>query len=178
MAPLFQAVHHGCQAGRRQEVYDDIYRAHIRRENELYLTNKPDAFSADLGLAASFFDPPFAHAAADLSEGSRVWFLNEAALNLRAFGRLGEAVAPVRVSMEMDVEREDWKGAAISASNLSELQLTLGEVAAVVPSGEASIEHADRSGDAFERLVNRTTLADTRHQVGDWAAAKVLFEEA
>ena len=66
--------------------------------------------------------------------------------------------------------------AAIRASNLSELQLTLGEVAAAVASGEAAINHADR--DAFQRMSNRTTLADARHQAGEVAAAQALFEEA
>ncbi len=127
---------------------------------------------------ASFFDPPFEHPAADLTEGDRAWLLNAAAFHLRALGRLGEAVAPMRVSMEMDVEREEWEGAARSASNLSELQLTLGEVAAAVASGEAAIKHADRSGDAFQRMLNRTTLAEARHQAGDVAAAQALFEEA
>ena len=178
MAPLFQAVHHGCQAGRRQEALDEVYNDRIVRQGEFYLTKKLGAFGADLGLVASFFDPPFEHPAADLTEPDRAWLLNQAAFRLRALGRLGEAVAPMRAGLEMAVEQEDWKQAAISASNLSELQLTLGEVAAAVASGEAAINHADRSGDAFWRMGNRTTLADARHQAGEVAAAQALFEEA
>ncbi len=34
MAPLFQAVHHGCQAGRRQEALDEVYKDRIIRLNE------------------------------------------------------------------------------------------------------------------------------------------------
>ena len=118
-----------------------------------YLVKKLGAFGADLGLVASFFDPPFEHPAADLTESDRAWLLNQAAYRLRALGRLGEAVAPMRAGLEMAVEQENWKReAAISASNLSELQLTLGEVAAAVASGEAAVEHADRSGDAFRRM--------------------------
>ncbi len=178
MAPLFQAVHHGCQAGRRQEALDEVYHDRIVRKNEFYLVKKLGAFGTDLGLVASFFDPPFEHPAADLTEPDRAWLLNQAAFYLRALGRLGEAVAPMRAGLEMRVGQENWTSAAIIASNLSELQLTLGEVAAAVASGEAAIEHADRSGDAFMRLYNRTTLADARHQAGDVAAAQALFEEA
>ena len=58
MAPLFQAVHHGCQAGRRQEALDEVYNDRIVRRNEAYLVRKLGAFGADLGLVASFFDPP------------------------------------------------------------------------------------------------------------------------
>ncbi|MEM7042238.1 MAG: TIR domain-containing protein [Pseudomonadota bacterium] len=178
MAPLFQAVHHGCQAGRRQEVYHDIYRARIVRKNEAYLVHKLGAFGADLGLMASFFDPPFDSPATDLAERTRAWLLNQVAHNLRALGRLGEAVAPMRAVLERDVEEQSWKEAAISASNLSELQIALGEVGAAVDSGEAGVKHADRSGDAFQRMGKRTTLADARHQAGDRAAAHQLFEEA
>ena len=178
MAPLFQAVHHGCQAGRRQEALDEVYKDRIIRQGEFYLVKKLGAFGADLGLVASFFDPPFDHPAADLTEPDRAWLLNQAAFRLRALGRLGEAVAPMRASLKGYVEQEDWRRASMSASNLSELQLTLGEVAAAVASGEAAINHADRSGDAFQRMSKRTTLADARHQAGEVAAAQALFEEA
>ncbi|NJO37416.1 MAG: hypothetical protein HC871_07060, partial [Rhizobiales bacterium] len=82
MAPLFQAVHHGCQAGRRQAALDEVYHDRIVRQDEDYLTRKLGAFGADLGLVASFFDPPFAHPAADLAEGDRAWLLNQAAFRL------------------------------------------------------------------------------------------------
>ena len=49
----------------------------------------------------------------------------------------------------MRVKQEDWNEAAISASNLSELELTLGEVAGAVGDAEQSVTYADRSGDAF-----------------------------
>lgn len=42
----------------------------------------------------------------------------------------------------------------------------------------ASVEYADRSRDAFQRVGNRTTLADAVHQSGETARAKALFVEA
>ena len=48
----------------------------------------------------------------------------------------------------MAVAQESWKPAAIRAGNLSELELTLGEVGAAVRDGETAVAHADRSGDA------------------------------
>ncbi|MEM8950958.1 MAG: toll/interleukin-1 receptor domain-containing protein [Pseudomonadota bacterium] len=176
MAPLFQAVHHGCQAGRRQEALDEVYFDRISRGAEFYSTSKLGAFGADLGLVASFFDSPFEHPANDLVESARAWLLNQAAFRLRALGRLGEAVAPMQAGLGMVVDQEDWEQAAIHASNLSQLQLTLGQISATV--SEAAIKHADRSGNAFQRLVNRATIADARHQAGDLAAAQALFEEA
>ncbi len=43
---------------------------------------------------------------------------------------------------------------------------------------EQSVAFADRSGDAFQRMSKRTTLADARHQAGDEEAALALFREA
>jgi len=51
-------------------------------------------------------------------------------------------------------------------------------LAAAVTAGEAAVEHADRSGNDFQRMINRTRLADARHQAGTLEAATALFEEA
>ena len=66
----------------------------------------------------------------------------------------------------------------IAASNLSELELTLGEVAGAVGDAEQSVTYADRSGDAFQRMSNRTTHADALHQAGRRAEAEARFREA
>ena len=41
-----------------------------------------------------------------------------------------------------------------------------------------SVQFADRSGDSHQRMINRTTLADARHQSGVRADALALFREA
>ena len=84
----------------------------------------------------------------------------------------------MRAALEMRIEQEVWTSAAISASNLSELELTLGEVAGAVGHAEQSVSHADRSGDAFQRYSKRTTHADALHQAGRRAEAEVCFREA
>ncbi len=178
MAPLFQAAHHGCAAGRHQEVYDKIYRARIRRENEAYLVGKLGAFGADLGMVASFFDPPWEKPEASLAEGNQAWLLNAAAFRLRALGQLRDAVAPMRAGLERYIEQESWAHAARTAGSLSELYLTLGDIEEAAKWGKASIDHADRSGDDFVRMADRTILADALIQRGDLQAAKALFKEA
>jgi tetratricopeptide (TPR) repeat protein len=178
MAPLFQAMHHGCQAGRHQEALDEIFMARIRRRNAAYSWRKLGAFGADLAALAGLFDPPWEKPVVTLTEAGQAWILNEAAYDLRALGRLQEAVAPMRAGLERRIAQEVWDSAAIIASNLSELHLALGDVAEAVAAGEASVEHADRSGDAFLRVGNRTAWADALHQAGEAARARALFEEA
>jgi hypothetical protein len=66
----------------------------------------------------------------------------------------------MRAALEMCVQRENWEHAAICASNLSQLQVSLGLLDAGVTDGQQAVEYADRSGDAFQRMLNRTTVAD------------------
>jgi hypothetical protein len=91
---------------------------------------------------------------------------------------LAEAAEPMRVALGNYVEREDWKQAAAAASNLSELELTLGDVDAAIRDGERSVAHADRSGDANQRMGERATHADALHQARRRAEAEALFVEA
>jgi len=84
----------------------------------------------------------------------------------------------MRASVEHSIRRSDWGNAAIRASNLSELELTLGEVAGAVGDAEQSVTYAARSGDAFHRMGNRTTHADALHQAGRRAGADARFREA
>ena len=78
----------------------------------------------------------------------------------------------------MDVRLEDWENAAISAGNVSELGLTLGEVAEAAADAERAVHYADRSGDAFQRRGKRSAHADALHQGGRRVESEALFREA
>jgi len=56
--------------------------------------------------------------------------------------------------------------------------LTLGRVDEAVTDTGRSVEHADRSGDAFQRLTRRTNLADALHQRGETGEARERFADA
>jgi tetratricopeptide (TPR) repeat protein len=178
LAPLYQAMHHGCQAGRHQEALDEVYWARISRRKEAYSVKNLGAFGADLAALAGLFDPPWEKPVAALTEADQGFILNQAAMGLRALGRLREAVAPMRAGLERPIAQEGWERAAAGASNLSGLHLALGDVAEAVAMGEASVDYAKQSEDAFQRMVSRATWADALHQAGDVAHAQALFEEA
>lgn len=178
LEPLYQAVWHGCPAGLQQEACDNVYFKRLCRYQEFYATNKLGAFGADLGAVACFFDFRWSQVSPALSAADQAWLLNEAAFRLRALGRLREAVEPMRAGLDAFVTTESWNNAASGASSLSELSLTLGEVADGVEFGRQSVDYADRSGDAFQRMSKRTRHADALHQSGEPAAARALFEEA
>jgi tetratricopeptide (TPR) repeat protein len=178
MAPLYAAVTHGCQAGRHQEAFDEVYRRHIHRGNEFFSLDKLGAFGADLAALAGFFDPPWEKPVAGLTEPDKAFVLNQAGSALRALGRLAEAAEPMRGGLEAAVARENWRNAARAACNLSQLHLTLGDIRQAIACAEQSVELADRSGHAFLRMGLRTTLADALHQAGRLREAETLCQEA
>jgi tetratricopeptide (TPR) repeat protein len=178
MQPLFSAVAHGCAAGLHQQAAEEVYYPHVRRSDENYLCAKLGAFSDDLATVAHFFTPPWHTPASSLREVWQAWILSVTGFDLRALGRLREALEPMQANIEMNVKRENWKSAAINASNLSELKLTLGDVAQAVESGTRSSRYADQSGDWQMNVVGCTIHADALHQAGDTAAALALFREA
>lgn len=114
----------------------------------------------------------------NLTAADQAWLLSEAATPLRALGRLTEALEPMRAGLEMHVKQAAWASAARIANNLSELELTLGEVDAAIRDGEAAVVYADRSGDVSTRMVMRTNQADVLHQAGRRPEAEARFVEA
>jgi tetratricopeptide (TPR) repeat protein len=178
MEPLFTAVIHGCRAGRQQEAVDEVYRRRIQRGGEFYSTKKLGALGYELTALAGLFDHTWDRPSTLLNPADQAFILNEAGFDLRALGRLMEAVQPMQAGLEARIAQENWPNASRIAGNLSELTLTLGEVPRAVAVGEQSVELADRSGDASLRMVFRTALADALHQAGRWDESAEAFREA
>ena len=178
MAPLFAAVAHGCQAGRHQEALIEVFWQRIRRGQEAFSLKKLGAFTADLATLSGFFDPPWRQPVAGLTEAAKTFILGEAGYELRALGRLPEAAQPTQAALEAYIAGSNWEYAAIVANNLSELYLTLGDLAQALTYGQQTVDLADRSGDAFERISDRATLANALHQAGRLLEAEAAFGEA
>ena len=178
MQPLFRAVAHGCAAGIHQQALREVYWPRIQRSGEYYLPRKLGAFSDDLTTLAHFFTTPWHTPAVELTATDQALALDFAGFSLRALGRLREAQQPMQTSEDMRVQQKNWQGAATGANNLSELQLTLGEVAAAVASAARSVDYADRSDNLFQRMGSRTTHANALHQYGEQNAALALLHEA
>jgi uncharacterized protein YigA (DUF484 family) len=181
LQPLYQAVAHGCLAGRQQEACDKVYLDRILRGTDhdgFYSSRKLGAIGADLGAVAAFFKEPWSRLSPNLSAPDQAWLLNAAAFRLRALGRLTEAVEPMRVSFKQFDDAKDWKRAAGVGCNLSELEVTLGRLGEAVADGRRAIGFADRSGDAFWKMGTRSAAADALHQAEERAEAGALFAEA
>ncbi|HEY2155851.1 MAG TPA: hypothetical protein VGH33_09490, partial [Isosphaeraceae bacterium] len=181
LQPLYQAVVHGCFAGRHQEACDEVYVDRIlrgARHDGHYSWRNLGAIGADLAAVAAFFDEPWSRISTKISDAYQMLLMMQAALYLRALGRLTEALQTRRAGVETAVREKDWQNAAIGTGILSELEVTLGRLPDAVADAHRSIAYADQSGDAFQRTIRRTTVADALHQSGRRAEAGMLFAEA
>jgi tetratricopeptide (TPR) repeat protein len=178
MEPLDAAVVHGCMAGKGQEALDDVHWKRIKRRGEHFSTLKLGAFGSEAAALSAFFDPPWERLAPGLRDTDQAFVLTEAGMALRAQGRLPEAASLMRLGLERRISQENWTQAASAASSLSELFLTHGELSEAEAQARKSVELADRSGDAFQCMARRTTLAAVQHARGRRAEAAASFEEA
>ncbi len=177
MLPLYAAVVHGCRAGREQDA-SEVYGWRVLRGEKHFSWKRLGAFGAELVALAAFFDRPWVFPSDRLSPRGRAWILNETSFVLRALGRLLEAVQPLRAGIDLALQQQDWSNAAVGSGNLSELTLTLGDVANAVSAGEKSVDLADLSGEGFHQVSRRATLADVLHQAGRWEESAAAFREA
>ena len=178
MEPLFRAVFHGCAAMRHQEVLHEIYVRRIRRGDEGYSVRKLGAIAADLATLAWFFAGLWSRPHASLTQTDQAGVLGSAGFDMRALGRLEEAVAPMAAALELAIQQRDWKDASILGGNFSELLLIRGRLDLAESCARKTLAHADRSRDKFQGMSKRTTPADILHQRGRLKAARALFVQA
>ena len=175
---LFEAVYHGCKAGRYQEVLNEVYRRRIQRGENLWTTRKFGVFEAQVDALSGFFLQDASTVVGALDPPSKGYLLAERGFALRALGRIDEAIPVMQAALELAIAQGDWKNAAIRASHLRGLNLTSGDLDKTVQYARASVEYADRAGAERERVSNRTVLADALHFVGRDDEAGLLFREA
>ena len=178
MEPLYAAIAHGCAAGRMQQAFDEVFLQRIRRGDEQFSIFKLGTFSAELAALRGFFVLPWHQLFTELHEASQVRLLNEAGIVMLALGRLSEAAEPIESSLKKFIDQGNLKNAAISAINLSELLLKLGNVSRALATAQLSVKLANQDGFWEWRMISRAKLADVFHQAGQHAEAEVAFAEA
>lgn len=178
LAPLYQAVTHGCLAGRHQAACARVYRDRILRDtgnSGFYSSRKLGVVGADLAAVTEFFEKPWNHISPKINRIYRAWILSEAATRLHALGRLKEAAQPMDAALSMQISQKNWREAAICANNLSELQLTLGCLSDAMTTAHRALAYSDQCSDTAWHIFILTTAADAIHQSGKRLEAGSLY---
>lgn len=178
LEPLFSAVAHGCRAGIRQEVWDEVFQKRIRRGKEAYIVLKLRAYDVYLSVLTHFFAEPWRSPVPELKEEDRTVLLGYTGFALRALGRLREATQPLRVNLDKRIRQKNWKNAALAATNLTELLGVLGELKEAEITAREGVALADRSRDLNRKMIERTTLAEVLFRQEKNQEAEGLYREA
>jgi tetratricopeptide (TPR) repeat protein len=162
---------------------DDVYKNRICRRSrdglfEFYSGTKLGAMGSNLAAISWFFDRPYETPSDALALSAKSWVLNQASIGLRAQGRLQEALPAMGAGLRMEEAVQDWRNAAVSASNLSETELLVGEISSAVATAQKSIALANRSGDAYQIIVNCVIHAGALLANGDWGRVARILSDA
>lgn len=178
MAPLFVAITHAAAAHRYDEAFLEVYFPRIARGNAQYAVHNLGLHGSNLSALAHFFAEPFELAQPSLSVKRQAVVLNLAGFALRALGRLGEALEPMRASVRLSVEQSEFGRAGDGSESLSELLLTLGEIRDAIETSSAAIHYQDKTDRHFDRMSARVGHADALLQGGHFSRALAQFVEA
>lgn len=178
LEPLYRAVAHGCKAERYHEVMDEVYWKRINRGQDAYAAHQLGAYGANLAALSGFFETFWIQPVIAVTDKYYTTVIRCAGFLLRGLGCLREAREPMRISLETHENMSDWWNAAVSAGNLSDTSLTLGEITPAMDYARRGIVFADRSGNVIQQSTRITDLADAFHQAGEQSEAERLFKEA
>jgi hypothetical protein len=182
LAPLYQAIAHGCRAGLYQEALDDIFIDRLCRSTsqgfEYYSLKKLGALGSDLAAMSLFFEKPYEIPVASLAERARMFVLGQVAYGLRAQGRLSESLPVDHAVLRYVEEKQDYLNCAIGASNISASELLVGEVEAAINSGYRAIEFADRTGVETQSIFRRAFFSEVLNAAGRLADAEEMLVDA
>ena len=206
LQPVYQAVMHGCLAGMHDTVAIDAYRQRILKGNRFYSTKKLGAYGNDLAALHCFFAEPWHEVVPTLSEVEKTWILTESGLCLRALGRLGEAVEPLKMAIQLSQSMSLWEEAAMQSCILAQLQLLRGSLNDALQLSIDAVQYADvaesvkhhkefrprnatvyrttsieigyKSQSGYLRVLTRARLADTLHQLGRLDESTEAFRKA
>lgn len=179
MLPLYRAVVHGCLAGEYQKALNDVYNQRIKRGDQNYSIYKFGAYSQDLTALSAFFPQNWSKFSNNhLSESEQAGIFNHASFCLLSLGRLVEATELCKLGIKLYEKIADWKGAANSSENLTELLFLLGNLFEAEAIAYRSKEYALRTTNKWEQIECFSTLASALHLRGKLAQAQTIFLQA
>jgi tetratricopeptide (TPR) repeat protein len=182
LAPLYQAVIHGCKSRRYRDALKRVYDARICRNVNgsavFYASTKLCAFETNLAAISWFFERPYTSMMSSLTSGDQAWLFNEAGHCLGAQGRFAEALAPLRAALAIYKLNNVQPHLAIGATNLSEAEVMVGDIEAALSTSEKMADFNDVNMMLTYRVGPRAVRGAVMHAFGAMQQAETLFVSA
>jgi hypothetical protein len=183
LAPLYQAIRHGCGADRPKDALSEIYKDRICRfrpdgSGEYYASIKLGADGSNLAAISWFFRKPYELLEPSLAKEDQGFLLNQAAHQLGAQGRLSEAITAERAALRDAESDQNWINALIAASNLCEYELCAGNIAAAAELAQLAGAHSGRVETHPIISLHEASIAKVLHMSGQHQEAERKFAYA
>jgi tetratricopeptide (TPR) repeat protein len=183
LAPFYQAISHGAQAGLYQNALEEVYKHQICKRDaagnlQNYSFRQLGAVSSNLSVLSWFFERPYDVVVPTLSSSDQTWVLSEAAIALATQGRFQEAIPPLYKTVNILESEGDLVRAADVAVQLSEAQTYAGRIKDALNSSMRALELADDSCQLANRIIARTHRAIVCRWAGQEDDGSALFSEA
>ena len=156
---LYQSVTHACAAGMPLTAWRRVYVPRIRRGDYYYSTQTLGAFGEDLACISRFFTQRWSRVNGRFRADTQGEILNDTGYRLLAVGRVVDAAPCLAAAMKIRLSIGNTRDAAINASSLSLAHLMLAEFSQAITAAREGVRLADISGDLFQRVTKRATLA-------------------
>lgn len=178
MAPLLQAIRHGCAAGKHQETLDKVYLRRVMRGGEFYLSKVLGAQGDWLGCLGPFFDGSWNLPTEAVGEAAQAFLLNQAGSALQTQGQWPEAEVALRATLQRHLSAERWKEAASGTQNLANLLSFSGRLSEAIALAHRGLEYATRDARNAAWDISEATLAGLLSNAGQREAATDGFLRA
>ncbi len=179
--PLYQAIAHGCQAGRFEDAGLKVLRWRLHR-SELGDDNLPlrhlGGLASELSAISWFFEAHWDKPAKQLSLQAKSWLLNYAQFCLHAMGRMQEAVQALEACVELQSANSHLAGEFVCRSNLSFLRLDCGRIEDAIQIARMSLSCHEHKASLTDKICLRTTLGAALHAAGRTSEALQTFHAA
>ena len=178
MAPLFEAVVHGCKAGEWKDALDTVFKRRMQRGSRFFATRRLGALGACIASLAAFFTNPWRQLSASFSGTDTAYILGNTGFYLSSVGRFDECADPLMLALESTRSAQRWRDASVTATNLSNVYLTLGDVAAALRYAEQAVEFAVWSKDVAHIIRRASLVGNVLDVAGAPEEALRAFAEA
>ena len=155
MRPLFDAVFHGCHAGRHVKALKDVMQPRVLRWNErtrprFYSTNTLGLWADTVTAIRHFFKKPWTKVLNGFDQRDEAFLFTAAGACLRALYRFPEAMEAMKEGLRVRLNLNEWIEASFALRMLNQIYIAIGRVKEAQDCGKESVEYADKGKKRYE----------------------------
>jgi tetratricopeptide (TPR) repeat protein len=175
LEPWFRAVVHGARAGRYDEAFQ-LYYKEIKKEQ--FSLSTEGSHHADQVCIRSFFGASYSASDSLVSEEATSYLLSCAATNLIYLGQIDAAISPSQQSIDLFLQRSQWREAALAAGPLGSMLIAAGRLSDAIELIDKVQKAVDLSKNIVIEAMASSFKAYIAHLTGDSVQAETLFSQS